>query len=80
MRAKTKRNKKQESAINSLEDFFKSAKIPDAPIQLGPGEKIIDVKKFVTSHLKTARTYQDVPICIPYLNRLEKLKSIIHES
>ncbi len=80
MRGRSKRNKEQGARINGLVDFFKSAKIPDAPIQLGPGEKIIDVKKFVTSHLKTARTYQDASICIPYLNRLEKLKSIIHEN
>ncbi|ARV08249.1 hypothetical protein BTO05_00825 [Winogradskyella sp. PC-19] len=64
--------------IKELETFFKSNKIPLAPIQLNQCSIIIDVSKFIKSHLSTVKAQNGNPIYLSYLERLFKLKDYIY--
>jgi len=64
--------------IKELETFFKSTKIPLTPIQLNQCSIIIDVSKFIKSHLSTVKAQNGNPIYLSYLERLFKLKDYIY--
>ena len=67
--------------ILELTEYFETAKLENkGEINLCSGTKIIDLVKFVDSHLETINTYYNKPIAIPYLQRLSKLKSILNNS
>ena len=67
--------------ILELTEYFETAKLENkGEINLCSGTKIIDLMKFVDSHLETINTYYNKPIAIPYLQRLSKLKSMLSNS
>lgn len=66
-----------EIRITDAENFFNSVPVPTESIQLNQCAKIVDPEKFISSHLKTVRAYAGAPICLPYLKRLEQLRTII---
>ncbi len=76
MKAPKKRYKQLEIRIQEVEMFFNSIPTPTAPMQLAQGETIVDMEKMISSHLKTIESYNGNPACIPYLNRLEKLRKL----
>ncbi len=76
MKAPKKRDKQLEIRIQEVEMFFNSIPTPTAPMQLGPGEKIVDMEKMISHHLKTIGYYNGTPVCMPYLNRVEKLRKL----
>lgn len=63
-----------------VEKFFNSVPVPAGPIQLDQCSKIIDPGKFISSHLKTVRACAGSPVCLPYMKRLEKLRTIIQHN
>lgn len=62
--------------LNSLYEYFANNKMPKS-ITFGPGQFIVDVNKFVTSHLKICKINQGKRHFEPYYDRLVKLKSIL---
>jgi hypothetical protein len=62
--------------IEDLEAFFNSTTLPTS-IQLGPGEKIIDVKQFVDVHLTRYKAYPNQPIYEVFYLRLVKLRKLL---
>lgn len=63
--------------IKELEDFFKSITLPEKPIKFNDCTIILDVSKFINSHLLAIRA-QNGKICyLPYLNRLIMLKKLL---
>lgn len=72
------RKNKIEFDLNEL-FFFDSVVLPQDPIQIGPGETIFDVKKFVQSHIQTVRSNNGNEVYRPYYERLMKLKTILEK-
>jgi hypothetical protein len=62
--------------IKELEEYFNSVTLPET-IELTPYIKVIDVPKFVESHLATVKNYSGNARMKPYLYRLMKLKNLI---
>lgn len=63
--------------IMKLEAFFNSIDLPTDEIRLSQCEVIIDVQKFITSHLEYVKRYNGNITFEPYLLRLEKMKNIL---
>lgn len=63
--------------IESAEAFFKTAVLPDGCIVIEEGVKVINLKKFVDSHLTVIRNNMDKAIFKPYYERLIKLAAIL---
>jgi hypothetical protein len=60
--------------INELEDYFKSAQIPEGDYKLSQCETIKNIQVFISSHLQTVKAQNGKPYFRPYLERLKKLK------
>ena len=65
------------SEVTSLESFFASILLPQIPIQLDKGVRIIDVPKFISGHLSFLRSNNGNPTFLPYLNRLRRLRDVL---
>lgn len=63
--------------IKELEDFFESITLPKKPIKLNACTIILDVSKFINSHLSTIKSNNGNLIYKPYLSRLQELKSLL---
>lgn len=63
--------------IKSLEDYFNQIKIPLATYDLKNGQTILDVKKFIESHLETLKKNNGNIVFSPYLDRLRSLKTTL---
>jgi len=63
--------------INELETFFNSTTLPDS-IQLSKSENILNVKRFVASHIAFAKSLKPKN-GEAYLNRLLTLKTILEK-
>jgi hypothetical protein len=63
--------------IKELESYFLNAQNLNSPIELNKGAKIISVPQFIESHLRIVKYNNGKKIFIPYLNRLQELKSIL---
>ena len=61
--------------IEVLEDYFKNKEPPTQPIRLNKCTVINDVSLFVDSHLATVKANNGNQTFLPYLNRLEELKT-----
>lgn len=61
--------------ISELEAFFNSREIPKT-IQLRKGEKIVDTKVFLHSHLLTVKANTE-RTSAPFLERLIRLKEAV---
>lgn len=63
--------------IKELEDFFDSITLPTSPVKLNNCTTILDVSKFINSHLSTIKSNNGNLIYKPYLSRLQEIKSIL---
>lgn len=63
--------------IAELETWFRTAKLPAAPIQLFPGTTIMDVETFLQSHFTPLKLSPSSPTAHTHLYRLLALKSYI---
>jgi len=70
-------NESWDMEINDLVKFFETSTLPSKPVSLKPGETIIDVQKFVNSHLRIVQAKNGVRTFLPYLNRLQELREYI---
>lgn len=64
---------------NELEQFFQGYYMPNSII-ISHYETIVDVDKFIESHLAAIRTHNGKPWFIPYLDRLRYLKQFMEEN
>jgi hypothetical protein len=64
--------------LNLLETFFNLNSLPET-IELGPGEKIVNIKKFLSSHFTALKNGCPAIIQIAYLDRLIKVHSKLTE-
>lgn len=64
--------------VDELERFFKDAKIPPGPVKLDQCTTIVDVQKFIRSHLSAVRKNNGNVIFLPYFERLVQFKEIIN--
>ena len=80
MRAPKKTDKEMEIRVTNAEKFFASATVPAGPIQLDQANKIVDVEKFLRSHLETVKACSGSPVCRPYMKRLEQFGTIIQKA
>jgi len=65
-------------AIQKLDDFFKLVKLPKS-IQIGPGETLTDVPRFLESHFAIVKSFPDVSIYEVFYLRLLKIKELLSE-
>jgi hypothetical protein len=63
--------------LYEIEQFFKTAKLPAAPIKLDKCSRITDVPLFISSHLSIIIAQSGNMRYKPYLDRLIFLKSCI---
>jgi len=66
------------SCISALETYFANVAIPSRPLKLDQCTTIIDVSKFVDSHLAMLRGKNRSGTFLPYLRRLKNLKQILN--
>ncbi len=73
--------RKQEWVVWPVEElvaFFDEVVLPESAIQLDTATQIVDVQKYIASNLHMVQANNGNPAFKPYLDRLYKLKSIIH--
>ena len=63
--------------ILELETFFNCTPLPIEPIKLNNYSMITDTPKFIESHISRLKHCVENSYYLPYLNRLEALKSIL---
>lgn len=63
--------------IQELEIFFNSARLPAQPVKLNHWSTITNVSLFIGSHFSTVKTNNGNRTYLPYLNRLQELKTMI---
>jgi rubredoxin len=66
-----------EQEISKLEHLFMNFQLPTPPVQLNSATKIIDVSKFIQSHLSIVKAQNGNPRYLPYLNRLTELEQYL---
>ena len=66
-----------EQDITDLEHFFKTVKLPTPPIKLNSESSIIDISKFIETHLSIVKAQNGKRVYLTYLNRLQELKQYI---
>ncbi|MBK0383559.1 hypothetical protein I5M32_11380, partial [Pedobacter sp. SD-b] len=74
---KTEQPEDWSGIIKELESHFKTIELPNSPIQLNRGTKIISVQRFYDSHLTIIKANNGKELFTPYLNRLQELKAIL---
>lgn len=67
-----------EQDIKEMEQFFKAASLPEE-IELFPSQKIMDVPKFIDSHLAAARNNIGKNTFSAFYDRLVKLKELLQK-
>lgn len=63
--------------VNELESFFQNSILPTNEIRLNPSTKIIDVNKFIKSHIAVLRGNEGKNVFYPFLERLRMLKKVL---
>ena len=63
--------------ISELEHFFNTVPLLPPPVKLNQCTKIIDISKFINSHLAIVKANNGKRVYLPYLNRLQELKQYI---
>ena len=63
--------------ILELETFFKTTELDNLSIQISEGELIHDCSILVETHLAILKRNNGKRLCLPYLNRLQKLKETL---
>ncbi len=64
--------------IDDLLSFFETSDLPRGPVKLNDWETILDVTKFVNSHIQTVEAHNGNIAYRPYLERLLQLKTILN--
>jgi len=59
--------------LNNIEEFFKDFNFNDRKIQISKSENVLDVKKFVESHISILKANKGNPVYMPYFTRLKKI-------
>jgi len=65
--------------INELEMYFSGISLPTHPVKLNHYTTIIDVSRFLQSHLEIVKFNNGKPTFLPYLLRLQLLKQILSD-
>ena len=65
-----------ESRAKELKAYFESTELP-TQLRLNKSAMINNVSKFIKSHLEMVFHNSDKKVFIPYLDRLEEVKTII---
>lgn len=65
--------------IENVESFFANMELPNETIKLNAWTTIIDIPKFIESHLEVAKAHNGIPVYKPYFERLLKLKEIFQQ-
>lgn len=60
--------------ISELEKFFNTVPLPIQPVKLNQCTNIIDISKFINSHLATVKANNGKRVYLPYFERLQELK------
>ena len=66
--------------IQELKNYFDSINIDSIQIDFPNNQKIIDVQKFINSHISYCTNNINRNVYKPYYERLIMLKEIFHES
>ncbi|WP_114937563.1 DUF6965 family protein [Mucilaginibacter endophyticus] len=63
--------------VDELQDFFSKVKL-EGPIQLGPGEQIVNPDIFLEGHFNVVKNYgTDSQMSVPFIARLTKVYNLI---
>jgi len=76
-KAGKQKSENREQDISELEQFFNAVPLPTPPVKLNQCTKIIDISKFINSHLTIVKAQNGNMRYEPYLNRLQELKKYI---
>lgn len=68
---------KWDRAITELEIFFNTNPLPESKFNLVAGSTITDLGLFVKSHLSIVKAQNGKPVYLPYLERLQELKTLL---
>jgi hypothetical protein len=63
--------------LEELESFFKSVELPKGELKMSASATIINVAKFVDSHLSILKANLDNKLYQPHYNRLVALKKML---
>lgn len=63
--------------IANIDSFFSTATLPQESFKLDQCTTILDVPKFVTSHMTLIKANQGKDLFLPYLSRLQELKNVL---
>ena len=63
--------------ITELKTYFESITLPGEPVNIRPECRILDIKKFIDSHLAVVESNNGKPTFLPYLERLQQLQRLI---
>jgi hypothetical protein len=63
--------------ISELEDFFNSHPLPENPVRLNSFSLIVDIPKFIDSHLCIVRAKDGIEVYRPYLTPLQEFKEVL---
>lgn len=63
--------------LKELERFFNAVPLPTPPVKLNQCTKIIDISKFIESHLAIVKANNGKRVYLPYFERLQELKKYL---
>lgn len=66
-------------SVEELEDYFKSATLPETPFKLNPSHTITDVKLFLSSHFVALKGNPMNQLTRPLYDRLMELKQYLEQ-
>jgi hypothetical protein len=75
---KLKRDHQPWDDLDETIDYFKTAALPDS-LRINGYSRIIETKKFVSSHIETIKFNNGNPLFVPYLDRLKEVQHILTE-
>ena len=69
--------KNRDKDITELENYFTGIELPTQPVNLKPGNTIINVSLFIESHFATVKANNGKRTFLPYIARLLELKEML---
>jgi predicted transcriptional regulator len=63
--------------LEKIENQLRNKKFPNKEIQLTPGVVIVDIEKFISSHLETCKNFPGERLSLPCFLRLKTFVNII---
>ena len=72
--------KNWEQEITELENYFAKIELPTQPVNLKPGNTIINCSLFIEKQFATVKANNGNRTFLPYLNRLQELKKCLQTS